>query len=72
MLSVECCWWQGPWASPTTWGAATLTAHVDSTLVPRLPHMDIAPEQQRHFLEIAQAMVRLSASDVRACGYTSA
>ena len=53
----------GEWAM---WGGKALGAEVDSTIVPRLPRLDFSEEQQKAFLEMANALLNLSDGPTRA------
>ena len=48
------------------WGGQAVHAHVDSSIVPRLPNLDFTQTQQQAFLDVANAMLGLSASAARA------
>ncbi len=47
------------------WGGQALHSRVDSSIVPRLPNLDVSQEQQKAFLGLADALLGLSASAAR-------
>ena len=46
--------------------AGALGAQVDASLVPRLPRMDLSPEQESAFLQMAHALVGTDLTGARA------